>query len=69
MEMSKMETYRRRPIRGTCFNSIYLGANMDLMEMGDIIALAQRLNPNVKIYKMQVDPDAFKLICVEITQK
>lgn len=68
IQMSKIEAHRRRPIRGACFNSIYLGANMDRNEMVNIIVLARQLNPNVKIHAMQVDPDAFKLNCVEITQ-
>ncbi len=68
IEMSRVEPYRRRPIRGTCFNSIYLGVNMSRKDMGDIIALAQQLNPDVKINKMQVDSDVFKLGCVEIAQ-
>ncbi len=69
IEMSKIESYRRRPIRGTCFSSVYLGVNMSEKDMGDIIVLARRLNPNVKIYKMQVDPYAFKLDCIEITNR
>ncbi len=68
IEMSRIDHYRRRPIRGTCFNSIYLGVNMSGQDMGDIIVLARRLNPNVKIYKMQVDPNAFKLTYFEIMQ-
>jgi hypothetical protein len=59
--MSRIDHYHRRPISGTCFNSIYLGVNMDGKDMEDIIALARQLNPNVKIYKMQVNPDEFKL--------
>jgi hypothetical protein len=66
IEMPKIESYCRRPIRGICFNSIYLGVNMDGKNKEDIIVLARRLNPNVKIYKMQVDPDAFKLNYIEI---
>jgi hypothetical protein len=68
VEMSRIDPYRRRSILGTCFNSIYLGVNMNKEDMREIIVLARRLNPNVKIYKMQVDPDAFKLNRVEITQ-
>lgn len=55
------EKYRRHKIGGECFEAVYLGTNMSGENMGDIIVLARRLNPNIKIYQMTVNPDAFRL--------
>lgn len=66
LEMSRVDHYRRRPIRGTCFNSIYLGVNMSDKDKTEIIQLAQKLNPSVKIHQMMVNPTAFKLDSIEI---
>lgn len=48
-------------IGGECFESIYLGVNIDKKEKGNIIKLAKELNPNIKIYQMEINTNAFKL--------
>lgn len=48
-------------IGGECFESVYLGINMDATEKSKIIKVARKLNPDIEIYQMSVDPQAFKL--------
>lgn len=45
-----------------CFESLYLGIKMEEKERENIIQVAKRVNPDIKIYQMKVDPDAFRLI-------
>ena len=52
-----------------CFESLYLGINIDKEEKEKIINVAKKLNPEIKIYQMTIDPEAFRLKEVEITQK
>lgn len=49
-------------IGGECFESVYLGVNIDDEKKELAIALAKGINQVVKIYHMEVDPNAFKLI-------
>ncbi|WP_405323300.1 DUF2971 domain-containing protein [Fibrobacter sp.] len=44
-----------------CFCSLYLGINMAQDKQDEILKVARWLNPEMKIYKMTVDPDAFRL--------
>lgn len=46
---------------GECFEAIYLGAMMSDEEKQNVIRLAKKLNQNIKIYQMTVNPGAFKL--------
>lgn len=46
---------------GECYDSLYLGIRMDKEEKEKIIKIANRINPNIKIYQMTIDPEAFKL--------
>ena len=48
-------------IGGECFESVYLGINMDTDEKSKIISVARKLNPDIKIYQMGIDANAFKL--------
>ena len=48
-------------IGGECFNSVYLGVNIDDDMKNQIINKAKDLNPEIKIYQMKVDANAFKL--------
>lgn len=48
-------------IGGECFDSIYLGVNIDDDVRKQIINIAKGLNPEIKIYQMKVDANAFKL--------
>ena len=53
---------------GECFEAIYLGAMMFDEEKQSVIRLAKKLNQNIKIYQMNVNPDAFKLDVSEVVQ-
>ena len=44
-----------------CFESVYLGVNIDEDKRNQIIEAAKNLNPEIKIYQMKVDADAFRL--------
>ena len=49
------------PIGGECFDSLYLGIKIDEEEKIEIIKTALTLNPEIKIYQMEIDPKAFRL--------
>ena len=53
-------------IGGDCFESLYLGININRDDKNTIIELARKLNPNVKVYQMQSDPEAFCIVPKEI---
>lgn len=63
----KNETVDRRELRAytelsaDCFESVYLGINMSEKDRTKIMELAQKCNPNIKIYQMTIDPEAFRL--------
>ena len=46
---------------GECYDSLYLGVNIDDEMRNKIINAAKNLNPNIKIYQMKADANAFKL--------
>lgn len=48
-------------IGGKCFDSIYLGVNIKQEDKEKIITVARKCNPDIKIYKMTIDPEAFRL--------
>jgi hypothetical protein len=48
-------------ITADCFESVYLGVNMLQRKREQIIEMAKKLNPNINIYQITLDPDAFKL--------
>lgn len=50
-----------RKIGGECFESVYLGVNIDEEKRNQIIEASKKLNPDIKIYQMRVDADAFRL--------
>jgi hypothetical protein len=53
-------------ISGECFESVYLGVNVDEDKRNQIIEAAKNLNPDIKIYQMIVDAGAFKLYTEQI---
>ena len=53
---------------GECFEAIYLGAMISDDDKQKIVKLARKLNPNIKIYQMTINPDAFKLDVSEVGQ-
>lgn len=48
-------------LTGDCFESVYLGVNILKRNKTKIIEAAKKLNPNIKIYQMTIDPEAFRL--------
>ena len=48
-------------IGGECFESVYLGINMNVDDKAQIISAAQKLNSEIKIYQMGIDTNAFRL--------
>ena len=53
---------------GECFEAIYLGAMMSDEDKQSEIRLARKLNKDIKIYQMTVNPDAFKLDVSEVVK-
>lgn len=61
-EMDWREVHHYMPLRGECFESIYFGINIDPKEKEKLINYALTyLNPNLKVYQMAVDENAFRL--------
>ena len=66
-ELEKKEIIDYKEIRfipklgGECYDSVYLGVNIDDEKRTEIIKAAKSLNPNIKIYQMKADANAFKL--------
>ena len=66
-EFQKKEIIDYKEIRfvpklgGECYDSIYLGVNINDEKRKEIIKAAKNLNPNIKIYQMKADANAFKL--------
>ncbi len=59
IDWKEMRAYPK--IGGECFKSLYLGVNIDKDEKDKIIKYARITNPDINIYQMTVDPDAFRL--------
>lgn len=56
------EDVRFYPVIGQeCFNELYLGHQMNKDKQDEIIDVARSLNPKMKIYRMTVDSDSFRL--------
>ena len=56
------EIRRYLPLKGECFESIYFGINTDQTEKDTIMKYARKkLNPQINIYQMRIDCNAFKL--------
>ena len=56
------------PLSSDCFESVYLGVNIFHQDRDKIIKAAKDLNPEIKIYQMTIDPEAFKLKEKEIEE-
>ena len=48
-------------LTGDCFESIYIGVNVYPKDRDEIIKVAKELNPEIKMYQMTIDPEAFRL--------
>lgn len=46
---------------GECFDSVYLGVNMNEEQKREVVKVARLCNPEIKVYEMMVDPKAFRL--------
>lgn len=65
--MDWCEVHHYLPLKGECFESIYFGVNTDSSAIKKICQFArEELNPQVKLYQMQVDENAFRLQPVAI---
>ena len=52
---------------GECFESLYLGLKISPEEKTLLIKAARELNPDIKIFQMTIDPDAFRLKATLLT--
>lgn len=59
IDWKEVRAYPR--LGGECFDSLYLGIKIDEKEKSKIIEVARKCNPDIKIYQMAINPDAFKL--------
>lgn len=63
IDWKEVRAYPR--IGGECFESVYLGVNLNEKKSQEtkekIIEVARRCNPEIKIYQMTIDPEAFRL--------
>lgn len=56
------EIHHYMPLKGECFESIYFGVNIESTEKEIIIQYArEKLNPQINLYQMRIDDDAFRL--------
>ena len=55
-------------IGAECFESLYLGVKIDKEQRRKIISQAKHLNPEIKVYQMEEDPNAFRLLDKPITE-
>jgi hypothetical protein len=53
--------YWRPKIDGDCFTSIRLGAKIEEVYKTKIITAAKTVNPQIQIFQMQTNPNAFLL--------
>lgn len=45
-----------------CFSALYLGVNIDKKKEQSLIETARNCNPEMNIYRMTIDPNAFRLV-------
>ena len=56
------EIHHYMPLKGECFESIYFGVNTEQTIKEKIIQYArEKLNPQINLYQMRVDENAFRL--------
>ena len=60
--MDWKEVHHYMPLTGECFESIYFGVNTESTIKEKIIQYArEKLNPQINLYQMRVDENAFRL--------
>ena len=60
--------FQKTVLKSVQNDKIHLGVMMYYEEKQSVIRLAKKLNQNIKIYQMTVNPDAFKLDVSEVMQ-
>lgn len=61
-EVIDWKEVRAYPTIGTeCFVALYLGVNISREDKEEITQLVRKLNPDMRVYQMLVNPNAFKL--------
>ena len=55
------DTHMFLRIGGECFESVYMGLNTSDKDKENIIKVAHLCNPDIKIYRMTMDPNALRL--------
>lgn len=64
------EIHHYLPLKGDCYDCIYFGVKIDSKEKEKIINyVRKKLNPDTKLYQMQVDENAFRLKAEPIIEK
>ena len=65
--MDWKEVHHYMSLKGECFESIYFGVNIEATIKKKVIKYArEKLNPQIKLYQMRVDANAFRLLAEEI---
>ena len=67
VDWKEVRAYPR--LGGECFASLYLGIMMNKKDKEKIIREARKCNPNIEIYQMTIDSDAFRLKGLLVTEK
>jgi len=58
--------FQKTVLKSVQNDKIHLGVMMYYEEKQSVIRLAKKLNQNIKIYQMNLSPDAFKLDVSEV---
>ena len=61
LHASNVNPYYRPTIDGNCFESVYLGVKISPNDKNEVIKAARALRPDINIYSMNIDPEAFRL--------
>ena len=51
---------------GECFESLYLGINIDEEQKTELVEIAKKINSEIIVYQMIPDPNAFRLVDVAV---
>lgn len=55
------------PLKAECFESIYFGVNIEQEEKEKIVQyVRKKLNPQINLYQMEIDDNAFRLRPIKI---
>ena len=62
-----LETSDNMPLNAECFESIYFGVNIEQEEKEKIVRyVRKKLNPQINLYQMEIDDNAFRLRPIKI---